>query len=255
MSSAPSWLKDLAGAWVFYSVLPNWPWPQPTFKRIARFAPWIGLIIGSLQSCIWIFLSQMNWPRTSLILLTIAFGAWLTGGLHLDGLMDTADGLAAGKERCLEAMKDSRVGASGVICLLIIIFVQIAALTKLDQLAPFAFPIVAFWGRCSPLWAMNNFNYLRDEDPNFFHKKNFKNFWDVIPALIGILFCLIYLGFLSPQWVPKLLISCGLFIGLIPSIAIPEILGNRLGGHSGDSYGATVVLVESLMFLLLACFW
>ena len=100
-------MSDLAGAWIFYSVLPAWPWPSPRFHRIARFASWIGLVIGGLQALLWLLLSAMNWSAESCALMVIALGAWLTGGLHVDGLMDTADGLAAGQERCLEAMDDS----------------------------------------------------------------------------------------------------------------------------------------------------
>ena len=40
----PPWLRDLAGAWIFYSVLPAWPGLKPRFERIARFAPWIGAL-------------------------------------------------------------------------------------------------------------------------------------------------------------------------------------------------------------------
>ena len=197
---APSWLKDLAGAWVFYTVLPQWVWPKPKFDRIARFAPLIGLIIGGLQSTLWLALDLMHWPKSSSVLLVIAFGAWITGGIHFDGLMDTADGLAAGKERCLQAMKDSRVGASGVICLLIIVFLQIGALLKINDLIYFALPVAAFWGRCAPILAMRNFNYLREENEfSSFQSRNFKNIWDTVPALLSLLISLSFLYFISSK--------------------------------------------------------
>ena len=114
MAVAPSWLRDLAGAWVFYSVLPAWPRLQPGFQRIARFAPWIGLVIAALQIAVWLLLQGLGWPLLATMPVLIALEVWVTGGLHLDGVMDTADGLAAGASRRLEAMEDSRVGASGV---------------------------------------------------------------------------------------------------------------------------------------------
>ena len=79
---------------------------------------------------------------------------WITGGLHFDGLIDTADGISAGPDKRLEAMKDSRVGASGVIALTINLALQIAALIKLDYLYLFALPIAYFWGRYSQLIAI-----------------------------------------------------------------------------------------------------
>ena len=53
LAKSPGWLADLAGAWIFYSVLPAAPWPQPRFERIARFAPWIGALLGGLEALAW----------------------------------------------------------------------------------------------------------------------------------------------------------------------------------------------------------
>jgi len=47
---SPAWLRDLAGAWIFYSVLPAWPGIAPRFERIARFAPCIGLVLAFRDS-------------------------------------------------------------------------------------------------------------------------------------------------------------------------------------------------------------
>ena len=103
-------------------------------KRIARFAPLIGFFIGILQAFLMLILYLLNWPQGSLAFVGIAFNLWITGGMHFDGLIDTADGISAGPKKCLEAMKDSRVGASGVIALTINLTLQIAALIKLNSL-------------------------------------------------------------------------------------------------------------------------
>ena len=135
MRSAPFWLRDFVGAWIFYSVLPAWPWPKPRFQRIARFAPWIGLWIGVLQALLWWGLRELGWGELALAPLVIAVGIRLGGGLHHDGLMDTADGVAAGAARRLEAMEDSRVGASGVLALAVVLLLQVAALLQLQEQA------------------------------------------------------------------------------------------------------------------------
>ena len=95
-AGAPAWLRDLAGAWIFYSVLPAWPWPQPRFARIARFAPWVGAVLGLLQGLLWWRL-EGRVPLLTQVALVLAAGLLLSGGLHMDGAMDTADGLAAGE--------------------------------------------------------------------------------------------------------------------------------------------------------------
>ena len=99
--------------------MPSWPWPKPLFNRIARFAPLIGLLIAILQVLLWLSLSHIGWTKESSILAVLTLGIWLSGGLHLDGLMDTADGLAAGPKKCQAAMQDSRVGASGVLAIIV----------------------------------------------------------------------------------------------------------------------------------------
>jgi adenosylcobinamide-GDP ribazoletransferase len=130
--AAPPWLRDLAGAWIFYTVLPAWPRLQPRFERIARFAPWIGLLQGLLQGLLW-SVAEPWLPGGARVALVLALGFWLTGGIHADGVMDTADGLAAG-ERALEAMDDSRVGASGVLALVQVLLLRAAALLTLAEL-------------------------------------------------------------------------------------------------------------------------
>ena len=79
------WLADLAGAWIFYTVLPAWPWPPPQFRRIARFAPWIGLVIGSLQAALWWLLTELGWSSIALAPLVLGFGIWLSGGCITTG--------------------------------------------------------------------------------------------------------------------------------------------------------------------------
>ncbi len=247
-----TWLKDLAGAWIFYSILPSFPCIKPSFKRIARFAPGIGLMIGSLQSCVWILFSYCGWPTPSVVAIVISFGIWVTGGLHIDGLLDTADGLAASKERRLKAMNDSRIGAGAIQTILIVILLQVSALIKLKSMAIYALPCAAFWGRCAPLWAIGRFQYLRKKGTANFHKKNIQGWKDAIPA-----FCLISIGLviifsinIESNFRSFLLIS--FFIGAVPTFLIPEFLGRHLGGHSGDSYGASVVAVETIVLICFA---
>ena len=251
--NTPNWLKDLSGAWVFYTILPKFPFIKAQFSRIARFAPAIGIAIGLFQSSIWIFLNYLNWPKESILLIVLAFGYWITGGLHLDGLMDTADGLAAGKNKLLEAMRDSRIGANGIQVLVLIIFLQIAALLKLENIAPYAIPIATFWSRVSPLWAIENFKYLHKDQKGGFHKKYWKGLREELKPSYLFLFLIYFYLFINPfQMENNLKLIFSTSIAIIPTIYIPNWLGKKLGGHSGDSYGATLVLVETFILIILA---
>ncbi len=239
---------------MFYTILPQWPLIKPRFKRIARFAPLIGVLIGFLQSFFWLFLKYFNWPNISVTLISIAISIFLTGGLHIDGLMDTADGIGAGPSKRIEAMKDSRVGAIGVQSLVIILILQIAAIMKLSFYAPFAFPLTAFWGRISQIFAIENYEYISNKDSGSFHHQYWKGISNEIrPSLIIISMGIIIFLFFNNLNIYNtfLLIYC-ISSGLITSILIPHFVNKLLGGHSGDSYGASLVITETTNLLLLS---
>jgi len=247
-----TWPRDLAGAWIFYTVLPLFPWLKPRFERIARFAPLIGIFIGLIQGSLWLLLSQLGWPNEALALLVIGVGIWITGGLHLDGLIDTADGLAAGNDRCLEAMKDSRVGASGVQALTIVLLIQIAALIKLNTLAPLAILIASFWGRCAPLWAIEKFPYIKENEATSFHQLHWKSWKELKPSVIALIIILFILKVSAISWERAFPLNICILIGILPAFIIPELLGRKLGGHCGDSYGASLVLTETFILMILS---
>jgi len=234
--------------------LPQWPIIKPKFKRIARFAPLIGVLIGFLQSVSWLVLKYFNWPNISVALLSIALNILITGGLHIDGLMDTADGVGAGPSKRIEAMKDSRVGAIGVQSLVIILILQIAAIIKLDVLAPFAFPLAAFWGRLSQLFAIENYDYIFKKESLSFHHQNWKGLSkEIRPSFIILSIGIIIFLFSTSLKISNTLLIIYCFLsGLITSILIPHLIYKSLGGHSGDSYGAGLVITETTNLLLLS---
>ena len=256
-AGAPGWLRDLAGAWIFYSLLPAWPRPRPRFERIARFAPWIGLVLGGLQALLW-WLPAGWLPAPARLALVMALGLALSGGLHHDGALDTADGLAAGPQRRLEAMADSRVGAAAVQVALLLALLRAAGLACLlpapPQLGAVLLVWAAFWGRIAPLPAMQFHPYLRRDGSAAFHRHHWQGLGrELRPALLALPALLTLSGLLplppSGRWLGLL--------GLLPAWFVPWWLGRRLGGHSGDSYGASVEWTEtlSLLFMGLAVAW
>ncbi|BEV35586.1 hypothetical protein CREGCYN_03980 [Synechococcus sp. M16CYN] len=189
---------------------------------------------------LWWGMTVLGWGTLALAPLVMAAGICLGGGLHHDGLMDTADGLAAGFSRRLEAMQDSRVGASGVLALAVALLLELAALVQLSDQAPVALCLAGFWGRVSPLWAIARFNYLRPDGTASFHRRHYQNWWDALPAGLGLLVLALFIP-LFP-----------LLVGAPVSLVVADCLGRHLGGYTGDSYGAAVVITEVFTLLLLA---
>ncbi len=260
---SPAWLRDWAGAWVFYSVLPAWPCIAPRFERIARFAPLVGLVLGGLQALVWGLTA--GWlPLAAQVALVLVLGVVLTGGLHLDGAMDTADGLGAGP-RALEAMEDSRVGAAGVQALLVVLLLRGAGLICLADGVPSAVPLAAplamvwaaFWARVSPLVAMQYFPYLREQGSAGFHREHWQGLAkELRPAVLALLLLVVLvLGIVQVVAGLRLPNAVGLglwaAVAVLPVVVAPFWLGRRLGGHSGDSYGACVEWSEALALLLM----
>ena len=169
--------------------------------------------------------------------------------------MDTFDGIFAGKNKCLKAMKDSQVGAFGVQSLFFITLVQIACLLKVQSQIIFILPLCLFWGRFSTLIFIDKFKYVTFESNSISHKKYWKGFKE--ESLISIIFIFIFtvifynlISHKSDQFIIKNLFL--LLIGILVSYKIPKILGNKIGGFNGDACGASVVLVETTMLFIYA---
>ena len=229
------------------------PFISPKFENIAQFAPIIGFFIGLVQSLIFLILRNNSWSIYASVLICLASGYLITGGLHLDGLMDTFDGIYAGKKKCLKAMKDSQVGAFGVQSLFFITLIQIACLLKIQSQIMLILPLSLFWGRFSTLIYIDKFKYITFEKKSISHKKYWNGLKkESLVSVIFIFFLIIYylISYKSAQFLIQNLFL--LLIGFFVSYKIPNILGNRVGGFNGDTCGASVVLVETSMLFIQA---
>jgi len=117
--------------WVGYS-------PEMLRASAAHF-PGIGVVIGGAAAAVFalllLFLPDTSFtPLVAAALSTVAT-VWLTGGFHEDGLADVADGLGGSydRERALEIMKDSRVGAFGAMALVLALLCKVALLALLGS--------------------------------------------------------------------------------------------------------------------------
>ena len=110
--------------------LPNLSYVSEAEIRLSSmFFPLVGVVLGII---LWAmeFLLRLVFPNLVSTSIALTLYTLLTGALHLDGLMDTADALGSRKprERALEIMKDSRVGAMGVVAAVMVYSGKLAAL-------------------------------------------------------------------------------------------------------------------------------
>ena len=246
-------MKNFAGSWIFYTTFPRIPLINPEFKNIAQFAPAIGFFIGIIQSLIFNFFRANSWSIYPSALICLASGYLITGGLHLDGLMDTFDGIFAGKKKRLKAMKDSKVGSFGVQSLVFITLIQIASILRIHNQIIIVLPICLFWGRFSNLFFIEKFKYISYKKKSISHKEYWNGFKK--ESLISIIFLLIFTVYQLFSITSQIIVIKFLFlilIGIFSSYAIPIMLGNKIGGFNGDACGASVVLVETTMLFIYA---
>lgn len=102
--------------------------------KAATYFPLVGVIVGSLAAVVFIVLHHIL-PVSAAVLGTIIFTAVLTNGLHEDGFADAFDGFGGGwtKDRVIEIMHDSRVGAYGMLALILL---TLSKLNLLSSLSP-----------------------------------------------------------------------------------------------------------------------
>jgi adenosylcobinamide-GDP ribazoletransferase len=124
--------SDLLSA---FALLSRLPLPNHTGTGAASAWAWplVGVLLGALGATLASAALWLGVTPGVTAALVLALGAMLTGGLHEDGLSDTADGLFGGwtRERRLEIMKDSRVGSYGVLALVVVTLARWSALTAL----------------------------------------------------------------------------------------------------------------------------
>jgi adenosylcobinamide-GDP ribazoletransferase len=245
--------RSLLGAMAFYTCLPVPPSWNLEFQYVARWVTWIGLIVGGVQSSLDLGLSNLGMPVLTRSSLVIISGIALTGGLHLDGAMDAADGLAVqNPDKRLEVMVDSATGAFGAIAAITIILLKTVALSELNYPVWLALTSAAMWGRWGQMAAIAFYPYLKPTGKGAFHKAAIRVPLDLILGLLPIfaLHGFVILGHI--QSVQTVILAAGM--GSAIALATGFYFYKRLGGHTGDTYGAVVEWTEALFLSCLTVF-
>jgi adenosylcobinamide-GDP ribazoletransferase len=238
---------SISAALVFYTCLPvpaSW---TLDFSGMARFAPIIGIAIGILLGLLDAVLMALNAPplTTSAIVVIAAIG--LTGGLHLDGAIDLADGLAVlDPQRRLEVMRDSVTGAFGAMAAVAIVVLKVAAFADLSVDRAFVLMTAAGWGRWGQVVAIVRYPYLRTQGKGSLHHSQ-QSWRDLLPGAIALLLLALVHGNAHPD---RWWLSLGSVVfGVVFSIGVGAWIARQLGGHTGDTYGAIVEWTEALMLV------
>lgn len=222
------------------------------FHRATLFFPSVGLVLGVLYQLIWQISSIFFGGFVSAVFV-IAASVFLTGGLHLDGLGDTFDGVYSyrSKDRILEIMKDSRVGTNALLAVLIVILLKVGVLFQLAEWKyPFILCMPVVGRSVSLLSCFVGVPAKVDGSGNtFIGQVEKRDFWG------GIFSSLFYITVVSFLFGDKVFFVMNMAaiaaVFLFVQVYIRDIR-KRIGGLTGDVLGALCELSETV-YLLCIC--
>jgi adenosylcobinamide-GDP ribazoletransferase len=228
----------------FLTVLPINLKTMPSAKQNGQailFYPFVGLLIGLILFALSLVLAKL--PILLIASIILVLWIWLTGGLHLDGLADTADAWVGGfgdPERTLRIMKDPTCGPIGVLSLVVVCLLKFAALYVLLEQHLNAFLIlVPMLGRSVPLFLFLTTAYVRDKGLG-------RSITDFIPKKLTWTFFVITIALLCMfKWLGLVTFIC--FIAVL--FYLRALFIKRIGGITGDTVGAAIELIETGLML------
>ena len=213
---------------------------EENLRRSTFFFPLVGMILGGLSGIVYYLFSFLNVELAALA--TVISMIVLTGGLHLDGLADTFDGFMSNtdKEKTLEIMKDSRVGAFGVIALILNILTKYILISNILTNVPIG--LILSLGN-SRLVLGHKMAYKKNARPgglgHMFSSSN--------PKKYVILSGIIYTGII-------ILINPIYLLSLVGTIIMGEIITwvtyKKIDGFTGDVLGATAEIGEIISLII-----
>lgn len=246
-------LLKLAASVIFYTSIPLPNLDELDFRGVARFAPSVGLLIGGILGLWDAGMNYLGMPVLTRSALVVSVWVAITGGLHLDGAMDTADGLAVGDpDRRLEVMADSATGAFGAMAAIAILLLKTTALTDMPENRWLVLMAACGWGRWGQQLAIARYPYLKPTGKGAFHKQAIRSYKDVLPGLLLLISLSALLLLIDKK---RLFLALGM---IIAGSAIATLTGawfnHKLGGQTGDTYGAVVEWTEALFLCVMTTF-
>jgi len=215
------------------------------FGKGLVLAPVVGLLLGGLL-CAGYRIFMLVFPVLPSAGLTLVLYIWLTGGLHLDGLADTFDGIFSRRprERILEIMRDSRIGTNGVLAVACVLLLDATVLAALDTSRIWGILILMpAAGRIGSLIGAGFSTYARQGEGL---GKSFIDWCESREVFIGLI------PYLIAFWAVFRLtgLAAGVFCAVTAWLLV-KFLGRKIGGATGDILGAVCELNQMLFLLLM----
>ena len=207
------------------------PVPAAVFPNAVVWLPVIGGLLAEIVGLADLLLAPVL-PATTVAAIDLALLALITGGLHLDGLADAADGLLGDlpRERRLDVMREGGIGAFGAAALCLTLLVEYGALVSIAPHArPWALVVAALISRWGMGLMLGAFPYARTTGAGTPFRSGLR-----ATHILGAAVVALGLALLIADRAGAILFAAGTAVAL----AVGALATRRLGGCTGDVYGA-----------------
>jgi len=226
---------------------PSWiGYSEELLNSSCRYFPLVGALIGA-SSAVVLSVASTLWAPEVAVLLAMLLSVLITGAFHEDGLSDTCDGFGGGweKDQILSIMKDSRIGAYGVVGIFFIFALKFSLLRSMSiQTAGLALIVAHSISRFVATSFIFTHEYIREDGlskvkPLASRMKRSDFFVGVVTATMFLL--------LMPGYAAQLLVCLA-----VVRVVLIRFFLSSLGGYTGDVLGAAQQISEIVVYLVIA---
>ncbi|WP_121967239.1 adenosylcobinamide-GDP ribazoletransferase [Myroides sp. N17-2] len=230
------------------------PYSSEIMNKSQKYFPLIGYIVGAMSVLVYICASYL-FSKEIAIVLSIIGTVLLTGAFHEDGFTDICDSFGGGygKEKIMTIMKDSRIGAYGVIGIVLLLLLKFLALVELAHLSTSLLLITMINGhvtsRFAAATAIYTHKYVRDTDDS-----KSKPMAQQKPSYTSLL-CSLILTIIPYILFDSWLFIIPFFVCYLGKMYLTMYFKKHIGGYTGDCLGTIQQVCEVLFYLTTLTLW
>lgn len=245
-------IKSFLIALSMYSKIPvpRTEWKEEDMKYVFIFFPVVGVVIGGLIFGWYELCGYLeNVPEICKVLVVAAIPVIVTGGIHVDGFMDTMDAFHSylEREKKLEILKDPHIGAFSVIMLALYGLIFLGAVSFVNGFESVVTLCIVFvLSRCVSGFCAISFMSAKEGTLNLFAKNSSKIAVQIITLLEAVL-CIVGMFFVNP------IFALGILITTVLTVVYYYFKTRKeFGGITGDTAGYLLLIVERNALVVLA---
>ena len=219
---------------------------QKALNSSSKYLPLIGWLVGGISG-VTLILFSLILPLELAVIISMGISILITGAFHEDGFADFCDGFGGGwtRDKILIIMKDSRIGAFGVIGMIMLLLTKFISLTEIPlNILPVSMLAGHTLSRYSSVLLIFTHEYVRDDQESKTKPigKSIKNKELIFASVTGLL--------------PFILFPSAGFLVIIPAVLMIKFLfarytKKRIGGYTGDCLGALQQLTEGSFYIFI----